>query len=566
MYKIYLKPNGFCCVYVEDGNVVGFLKNPGDTNYILKTKETKAVAAFFSKNSRLYSSSTILKKDVKVFPPASAANYYNSDEAQAVINNPDKVGADEVQNMLGLDISPEQKTKLQNILIVKYLDDKNYGALAVIVPSLPEDEQRFYQEFIDLKKAEQAKTLTPGQKSRLAELSSKLPKIAPAQPAAETKKIPEYNSISAYVKVEGEDGKVGGVTHSNVIVDDAGNTITLFQSNDGKWYYKTKDSKGDFQPCDEKTCGKDPNTLVANTITAQCTKEGKLDEECQAKFAGAAKSHAAFMNFMMEQQEFTFQEGIQLGSNLWALGVKFKLWSEADNPMSQLNEFFTNSKVGLWLSGNWEKSICWETTDFNNAGDGVAFVPGTENVGAWVAGEYVLYRHPSLSNPSQTINEYIYRITSSVTPSGLTMHSGSANCIDQIQFQYSLDGHAIDMDMDGNTNDDMVRLLCDSAPYSLTGQNTLVRYSDTLYGLVCINFQPMFLKPAFFSSLDAGKLCAPIVPSGYDYGTGCQWCPGIFTESIALNSAGLGYGNTYGTYVSPGENRPGISNPTSAPS
>ncbi|MFC1734195.1 hypothetical protein ACFL6I_28155, partial [candidate division KSB1 bacterium] len=171
------------------------------------------------------------------------------------------------------------------------------------------------------------------------------------------------------------------------------------------------------------------------------------------------------------------------------------------------------------------------------------------------------YTHPDLGDPTKTVREYIYRITSNVNPAGLTPGSGSANCIDVLTFSYSLDGHTIDLDLDGKTHDDTVRLLCDSSPYSLTGANAIVRVSKSRYSRVCIHFSGL-MKSEFMANLNGGQLCAPVVPAGYDYGTGCSWCPGILTASMGP-AAGAGFGGAGYSPPAPTENRPGAANPSS---
>lgn len=330
----------------------------------------------------------------------------------------------------------------------------------------------------------------------------------------------------------------------------------IFQDVSGTYYFKPTDKDWVTTPC--TNCEAKKNKLITDTC--------KTDEDCKKRINDQVTYHQGFANFMKQQRKFTFQEGITMGSNLWSLGTKYKFWSEASNPMSQLNEFFTNSKTGLLISGNWEKSICWEETDFNNPNDGIAFVPGTENVGAWVAGEVITIKHPTLADPTVTTTDYIYRITSVVDPRGLTTNSGSSNCLDFIDFQYTIDGHAIDLDMDGRTSDDVVRILCDSSSYSLTGQNAIVRNSTKKYSTVCIQFQGGMLKSSFYNALDGGRLCAPIIKAGTETTTACSWCPGIFTDSLGATTGGsIGFGSPYSTSTgaAPTENRPGVSNPTS---
>lgn len=355
--------------------------------------------------------------------------------------------------------------------------------------------------------------------------------------------------------------KIGGEIKDGVLFTTAQGE-QIFEVMDGKtpiYYLKPKD--GDWNPTPCPTCGDE----VTKIKTEAC--KGSTDNVgCMKGIDDQITYHQGFANFMKNQRKFTFQEGITMGSNLWALGTKFKFWSEASNPMSQLNEFFTNSKTGLWISGNWEKSICWEETDFNNPNDGIAFVPGTENVGAWVAGEVITIRHPTLADPTTKTTDYIYRITSVVDPRGLTTNSGSANCLDFIDFQYLIDGHAIDLDLDGKTSDDIVRILCDSSPFSLTGRNAIVRNSTKRYGSVCIQFQAGMLKPSFYNALEGGKLCAPIVAAGTEQVPSCSWCPGIFTDSLGATTGGeIGFGSPYSTSYggAPTENRPGVANPES---
>lgn len=381
-----------------------------------------------------------------------------------------------------------------------------------------------------------------------------------------TQSTNSYNT-DAKLRMKIGDEKLSGTVHHTVV---DGQEHEFFQSTDGKWYYK----KGDeWVGCSAGgDCGRDSDgnvisasKLISTGMAGQCADAEDKDACVQAR-RQESKDANNLIEGMKARQRFTFQEGVELGSSLWSLGTSFNLWSDADNPMAQLNEFFTNSKVGLILTGQWEKSICWETTDFNSPNDGIAFVPGTESVGAWVAGEYTVYSHPSVSDPDTIVTDYIYRITSVVNPSGLTINSGEANCQDIMQFSYILGQYGLDLDMDGHSQDDYIRILCDSKSYALTGQNAIVRYSQTLYGKICIQFQPMFLKPAFLNSLKAGRLCAPIVPAGFDYGTGCQWCPGVFTQPVGPAVGGT-YGSTFGTGygAAPTENRPGVVNPSSGP-
>ena len=321
-------------------------------------------------------------------------------------------------------------------------------------------------------------------------------------------------------------------------------------TTDGKCYRKTDK-------------GFDTGTTYSLGQVATEACKGQADQAavtaCKEKFTAASATDKAFIDWIREQQKFTFGEGVSLGGQLWGLGEKFGFFTEASNPMAQLNAFFTETKEGLFLSGNWEKSICWETTDFNNPNDGIAFVPGTETVGVWVAGEYTKYRHPSVNDSSKIITEYIYRITSVVNPSGLTINSGTENCFDILDFKYYLDNSVIDIDLDGKG--DTVRLVCDSSPYSLTGGNTIIRYSKKVYGIVCIQFITIpFLKSGFSSQLSGGKLCAPIVPTGTQIMESCPYCPPILTGAGATGP--FAGSSAVAPYSAPSESRPGVANPS----
>ncbi|MBD3313281.1 hypothetical protein GF345_02465 [Candidatus Woesearchaeota archaeon] len=274
--------------------------------------------------------------------------------------------------------------------------------------------------------------------------------------------------------------------------------------------------------------------------------EGNLGEEAESSVLegmspeelAALERNSEYTQYL-QKSRFTVAQGMALGSSIWQLFTAEEGgfgWTNLqvvyDEWMAPFNEFFA-TQWGMAVAGRWEESICALSLDFEGlaADDGVLLPPGFTGPAAWVAAERQLFTYPDADDPTQTLQDYFYKITFSVSPAGLTEDSGKDDCDDEIDFFISFDGGGdgkrLDIDGDGvfNQNDHVI-LLCDEGAYSLKGASALVLRSTKQFSRVCINFEGVDWKPSVEELLDSGhKVCNDIERAGYDPGLGdCPYC------------------------------------------
>jgi len=197
-----------------------------------------------------------------------------------------------------------------------------------------------------------------------------------------------------------------------------------------------------------------------------------------------------------------------------AIPAEAPLWKE-----------FWETDTGLALTGNWETSICRITPDVS---DTISLVMNVANtgIGMWVKGEETqVHGRPNITAPEQVYDLFIYKLTLSVLPSGLTEHSGERGCVDHVNFYVRLYGpegmEQVDFGERGDPSDDLNQLRCDGPPATYTGGSALIWESRKQFDRVCLEFVDSNLHSQIRDELDNGKLCADIIDAGRPESIGC---------------------------------------------
>ncbi len=187
---------------------------------------------------------------------------------------------------------------------------------------------------------------------------------------------------------------------------------------------------------------------------------------------------------------------------------------------------FWDTDTGLALTGNWETSICRITPDVS---DTISLVMNVANtgIGMWVKGEETqVHGRPNITAPEQVYDLFIYKLTLSVLPSGLTEHSGERDCVDRVNFYVKLYGpegveEQVDFGESRDPSDNIVQLRCDGPPATYTGGSAIIWQSRKQFDRVCLEFVDSNLHSQIRDELDNGKLCADIVSAGKPESIGC---------------------------------------------
>ena len=295
-------------------------------------------------------------------------------------------------------------------------------------------------------------------------------------------------------------------------------------------------------------------------IVGDCPTAGYVVAPSCSRNLAEEQSYADFQREMQDQARIKgLQEGIAAGA-AWGQMLSFITLGKIPSNIemgwqTDLKQFMAGTGAGAWLSGRPEYSICYVTPDITDT-VGMIMNPSGSGIGMWVKGEYTLVSgRPNETAPTQLYDLYIYKITLSVMPAGLTKNSGKKDCADKIDFYIKLQDlqsgagktQQIDFRQVGDPNDDMIELLCDGQPATYTGSSAIIWSSKDLYDSICLEFLNTDFNPTIAGALsgNSGKLCARVVQSGSLEDLGCTRsaggisfdCPTAATEAPAASTA-----------------------------
>lgn len=268
-------------------------------------------------------------------------------------------------------------------------------------------------------------------------------------------------------------------------------------------------------------------------VVGDCPGEDSyLGSSCSESFSDEME-YAEYKDYVRRQVRIkSLQEGIDAGA---AWGEMFSFitmgrvradWVEF-GWQSDLKDFLEGNGFGAWLAGRPEYSICYITPDVSDT-VGMIMNTGGTGIGMWVKGEFTpVLGRPNETAPTETFDLYLYKITLSVMPSGLTENSGEEDCADRIRFYVRLHGdngitQEVDFRQPGDPSDNPIDLQCDGPPVTYTGSSAIVWPARQQFNRVCIEFQDSDLHEQISDELeDNNKLCADIVESGSPEDLGC---------------------------------------------
>lgn len=268
-------------------------------------------------------------------------------------------------------------------------------------------------------------------------------------------------------------------------------------------------------------------------VVGDCPGGGILSPSCSKSLSDEMK-YAEYKNYIRLQARVkSLQEGIDAGR---AWGEMFSFITMGRVPadwiefgwQSDLKDFLEGNGFGAWLAGRPEYSICYITPDVSDT-VGMIMNTGGTGIGMWVKGEFTpVLGRPNETAPAEAYDLYLYKITLSVMPSGLTANSGDEDCADRIRFYVRLHGEGgvtqeIDFRQPGDPSDNQIDLQCDGPPVTYTGSSAIVWPARQQFNKVCIEFQDSDLHDQISSELeDNNKLCADLVESGSPEDLGCS--------------------------------------------
>ncbi|MBI4149913.1 hypothetical protein HY488_00755 [Candidatus Woesearchaeota archaeon] len=237
------------------------------------------------------------------------------------------------------------------------------------------------------------------------------------------------------------------------------------------------------------------------------------------------KAYATYIVSLLNQARLSSLLEAGAAGRAWGQVFSFMTFGAipADKP---LWEEFWETDAGMVITGNWETSICRITPDVS---DTIGIVMNAEGsgIGMWVKGEFSQVRgRPEETAPEQTYDLYIYKLTTSVMPSGLTAHSGEEGCADKVRFYIRLQGGGaesedVDFGQQGDPSDNIVELQCNGPPATYSGSSAIIWPSRNKFEKVCLEFEGTDFHPQIADEV-GNELCADLVESGSPEDLGCS--------------------------------------------
>ncbi len=360
-------------------------------------------------------------------------------------------------------------------------------------------------------------------------------------------------SSGSAVAYQDKKGKTDySASFSGTCVDkDKGKSCYEYKDSGGlpRYYYCTEDSKlcqaaqpvanpaeiaqktRYWTPPSPDYCTKAGGRMVGDSgvcqVIGDCPNKGYVYSPSCSESLTEEQSYAKYVNDMKSQARLSSLMEAGAVGRAWGQVFGFITGKDADKP---LWEDFWKTDAGMGITGNWEMSICRITPDVSSTVSMIMNPSGT-GIGMWMKGEYTQIKdRPDEAAPEKLYDLYLYKMTLSVMPSGLTPNAGKENCDDKLAFSVNLYGEGgvseqVDLGKKGDATDDIAQLTCKDPPMTYSGTSALIWSSKVKYNRVCIRFVDSNLA-GFISekldSCDGGKcLCSTLVESGSPADLGC---------------------------------------------
>jgi len=250
-------------------------------------------------------------------------------------------------------------------------------------------------------------------------------------------------------------------------------------------------------------------------------------------FQEGIRQNLGFLGKLSLPLELSWMEARGVGQAFFSLGVDFGLWEDDwIGDFMGVNDLLA-TEFGQHMTLNFGDSICRYSTDYDNlaAGGGVLMPPGATSPSAWITGDAQEVR--TYDGAGNILKAYTYRISVSVSVSGLTEHSAPGvlleedeECKDTLSFYITVGNKQFDEN--GDDAPDLIELDC-TGSYSRTGVSALLVTSEKLFNEVCIDFEDTSdLHWSVKQVLDSGsRVCNDV---DFQAG-GCPYC-GLTSEDL----------------------------------